>query len=296
MTADEARAQVAALPIWRGPVDPVPLGGGITNHNFTVDEGGRRWVVRVGGDIPWHGIVRANELAASRAAAAAGLSPTVRHAEPGILVLEHLDARPLGEADVRDPANRARLVELIRRCHHEVARHLRGPGFMFWVFHVVRDYAHTLREAGSPHTPRLPALAALAERLERAVGPVEIVFGHNDLLPANILDDGSRLWLVDWEYAGFNSPLFDLGGLASNALMPAADAHALLEVYLGRPLDDATRYRAQAMTCASLLREAMWSMVSELRSTLAFDYAAYTRTNLDRLDAALAVFDAMEQA
>ena len=296
MTADEARARVAALPIWRGRVEPVPLGGGITNHNFTVDDGGRRWVVRVGGDIPWHGIVRANELAASRAAAAAGLSPAVRHAEPGILVLDYVEARPLGEADVRDPANRARLVELVRRCHHEVARHLRGPGFMFWVFHVLRDYAHTLRDAGSPHAPRLPALMALAERLERAVGPVEIVFAHNDLLPANILDDGRRLWLVDWEYAGFNTPLFDLGGLASNAAMPAEDAQALLEAYLGRPLDDQTRYRAQAMTCASLLREAMWSMVSELHSTLAFDYAAYTQTNLDRLDAALAVFDAMERA
>lgn len=296
MTADEARARVAALPIWRGRVEPVPLGGGITNHNFTVDDGGRRWVVRVGGDIPWHGIVRANELAASRAAAAAGLSPAVRHAEPGILVLDYVEARPLGEADVRDPANRARLVELIRRCHHEVARHLRGPGFMFWVFHVLRDYAHTLRDAGSPHAPRLPALMALAERLERAVGPVEIVFAHNDLLPANILDDRRRLWLVDWEYAGFNTPLFDLGGLASNAAMPAEDAQALLEAYLGRPLDDQTRYRAQAMTCASLLREAMWSMVSELHSTLAFDYAAYTQTNLDRLDAALAVFDAMERA
>jgi thiamine kinase-like enzyme len=274
----------------------VPLGGGITNQNFTVDDAGARWVVRVGGDIPWHGIVRANELAASRAAAAAGLSPAVRHAEPGILVLAWVEARPLGEADVRDPANRARLVELVRRCHHEVARHLRGPGFMFWVFHVVRDYAHTLREAGSPYAPRLPALMATAERLERALGPVEIVFGHNDLLPANILDDGRRLWLVDWEYAGFNTPLFDLGGLASNAAMPPGDAQALLEAYLGRPLDDATRHRAAAMTCASLLREAMWSMVSELHSTIAFDYPAYTRTNLDRLDAALAAFEAMEQA
>jgi thiamine kinase-like enzyme len=85
------------------------------------------------------------------------------------------------------------------------------------VFQVLRDYGHVLREGGSAHLPDLPRLAAAAERLEAAVGPVEIVFGHNDLLPANLIDDGDRLWLVDWEYAGFNSPLFDLGGLASNA-------------------------------------------------------------------------------
>ena len=52
---------------------------------------------------------------------------------------------------------------------------------------------------------------------KHAVGPIEVVFGHNDLLAANFIDDGHRLWLVDWEYAGFNSPLFDLGGLASNS-------------------------------------------------------------------------------
>ena len=45
---------------------------------------------------------------------------------------------------------------------------------------------------------------------KRAVGPIDLVFGHNDLLPANLLDDGSRMWLVDWDYAGWNSPLFDL--------------------------------------------------------------------------------------
>jgi len=59
-----------------------PLGGGITNTNFTVSNRGRKYVVRIGGDIPIHQISRANELAASRAAHAAGISPAVVHAEP----------------------------------------------------------------------------------------------------------------------------------------------------------------------------------------------------------------------
>ena len=54
------------------------------------------------------------------------------------------------------------------------------------------------------------------EILENISSPYQIVFGHNDLLPANFLDDGKKIWLIDWEYAGFNSPLFDLGGIASN--------------------------------------------------------------------------------
>ena len=67
----------ARLPIWSGPVDPQPLGGGITNVNFLVEDAGRRVVVRIGDDIPVHGVMRFNELAASRAAHAAGVSPAV---------------------------------------------------------------------------------------------------------------------------------------------------------------------------------------------------------------------------
>ena len=101
----------------------------------------------------------------------------------------------------------------------------------------VRDYAHTLAEAARASTSaQVPRLAAV-DALERAVGPVELVFGHNDLLAANFIDDGKRLWLVDWEYGGFNSPLFDLGDLASNSELPAARREALLEIYFERPVD-----------------------------------------------------------
>ncbi|MEK0085765.1 phosphotransferase [Benzoatithermus flavus] len=288
----DRKARVAALPLWRGPVDPQPLGGGITNTNFLVEDGGRRFVVRVGDDIPHHGVMRFNELAASRAAFAAGVSPAVVHAEPGILVLAHIDGRTLTPEDVR--RDLARVLELVRRAHREIQRHLRGPALVFWVFHVLRDYAHTLREGGFRLAHRLPDWLATAERLEAAVGPVELVYGHNDLLAANLIDDGSRLWLIDWDYGGFNSPLFDLGGLASNNELDEAQRSWLLEAYFDRPVTDELRRRAQAMLVASLLREAMWSMVSELHATLAFDFAAYTAENLARFERALATFDEMD--
>ena len=174
-------------------------------------------------DILVHGVVRANELAASRAAHLAGLGPGVVHAEPGILVLDFIEGRTFTPEDVRDPANLERLVDMVRRCHRDIPQHLRGPAAMFWVFHVVRDYAHTLREGDSRHLLCSTIFSRAPTRLEAAVGPIEVVFGHNDLLAANFMDDGKRLWLVDWEYAGFNSPLFDLGGLASNSeLSPEA--------------------------------------------------------------------------
>ena len=293
---EDAAARAAALAIWSGRVDPQPLAGGITNQNFTIEDRGRRYVVRVGSDILVHGVVRANELAASRAAHLAGLSPGVVHAEPGILVLDFVEGRTFTPEDVRNSANLERLIDMIRRCHRDMPNYLRGPGAMFWVFHVVRDYAHTLRDGNSRHAAILPDLLARAARLEAAVGPIDVVFGHNDLLAANFIDDGKRLWLVDWEYAGFNSPLFDLGGLASNSELSPEQAGALLELYFDRPVDDELRRRAAAMTAASLLRETMWSMVSEIHSTVDFDYAAYSAENLRRFETAYRAYLDLDRA
>jgi thiamine kinase-like enzyme len=300
MSPDKERARsearVAALPIWSGRVEPVPLAGGLSNHNFRVEDRGRRYVVRVGDDVPVHGVVRANEVAASRAAHLAGLSPAVMHAEPGILILDFIEGRTFCGEDVRNPANLQRLVDVVRRCHRDVPNYLRGAAAMFWVFHVIRDYGHTLREGNSRHLPMLPELLARAERFEAVTGPIEIVFGHNDMLPANFIDDGKSIWVVDWEYAGFNSPLFDLGGLVSNAELPREQADQVLGLYFGKQVDDGLRLRAQAMTAASLLREAMWSMVAEIHSTLDADYVAYTAENLRRFELAYAAFQAMDTA
>jgi thiamine kinase-like enzyme len=291
-----AAARVAALPIWSRRVDPVPLAGGLSNHNFKVEDRGRRYVVRVGDDLPVHGVVRANEVAASRAAQLAGLSPEVVHAEPGILVLDFIDGRTFSCEDVQNPANLERLVDVVRRCHRDVQNYLRGSAAMFWVFHVIRDYGHTLREGNSRHLPMLPELLARAQRFEAVTGPIDIVFGHNDMLPANFIDDGKRIWVVDWEYAGFNTPLFDLGGLVSNSELSREQADQVLGLYFGRPVDDRLRLKARAMTAASVLREAMWSMVAEIHSTLDADYVAYTAVNLRRFETAYADFQAMDAA
>ena len=135
---------------------------------------------------------------------------------------------------------------------------------MFWVFHVIRDYARTLAMGDSRMTAELPRFLALADELERAQKPLPIVFGHNDLLPANFLDDGERLWLIDFEYAGFTTAMFDLAGIASNAEMSETEADSLLAAYFGAEADMGLRKAFAAMQCASLLREAMWSLVSEL--------------------------------
>ena len=106
MNAEAAAAKAAGLACWSGPVDPEPLTGGITNLNFVVRDRGMRFVVRVADDIPVHGIMRFNELAASRAAHAAGVSPEVVFAAPGALVCASSTARPTARTRCARPRPR----------------------------------------------------------------------------------------------------------------------------------------------------------------------------------------------
>jgi thiamine kinase-like enzyme len=278
---------IRSLSYWKGPVDIVPVTGGITNANFKVRCRGEEYFVRTGRDVPEHGILRFNERQASIAAAAAGISPAVLHCEEGAIIFAFIASRTLAVADIIK--DRARIVALLRKVHRDLPLHLRGPSLIFWVFHVIRDYLHTLEKIGSSYRARFGEFRRMAESWEQAVGPVEIVYGHNDLLASNFLDDGARLWLVDWDYAGFNTPLFDLANLASNNGIE--DGGALLESYAASPPNAHSLRGFEAMRCASLLRETLWSMVSEQYSQIDFDYAAYTADYLTRLELAARNFE-----
>ena len=284
---EDLKARVTALPCWQGEVHAEALVGGITNINFQVSDASGTYVVRLGGEIPVHQVMRFNELAASRGAADAGISPEVIHAEPGVLVIRFIEGKVFEEADVREPKNLPRVVEMIKRVHQVIPKKFKGPCLTFWVFHVLRDYAHSLREGGSAHLEKLPRLLDITGKLEEAVGQIDLVFSHNDLLPANLIDDGERLWLIDWDYSGFNSPLFDLANLASNNQLTRDQELEILALYFQEAPTE-RRWRAYAaMKCASLLRETMWSMISEIHSKLDFDYSAYTAENLARFEATL---------
>ena len=274
MTMDALEERISRLPIWRGKVALAPLQGGLTNISFVATDASGKYVVRCGDDIPVHHVFRDREIAASRAAFEAGLSPQIVHAGPGITVLRFIEGRTFTEADLR--AEVPRIVALLKTCHREVAHSLRGAANTFWVFHVIRDYVRLI-DADKKYL-------AMADRLERAQVPLPIVFGHNDLLPGNVMDDGKRLWLIDWEYAGFGTAMFDLANLSSNGEFTPADDKALLDAYFDGKVDDGLRGAFIAMKAASALREALWAMVSDVHlRTPGADYQAHARIYLARL-------------
>jgi thiamine kinase-like enzyme len=279
MSMDALRARLSRLPIWQGAVALEPLQGGLTNISFVATDTSGKYVVRCGNDIPAHHVSREREVAASRAAFEAGLSPEVVHVEEGVTVLRFIAARTFTEADLRTDA--LRIVALLKTCHRDVARRLRGAANVFWPFHVIRDYVRLIDGDAR--------YLALAERLEAAQVPLPIVFGHNDLLPGNVMDDGQRLWLIDWEYAGFGTAMFELANLSSNGEFTAADDSALLGAYFEGKVDRGLHAAFTAMKAASLLREALWAMVSDVHLRMpGVDYKAHAATYLKRLDRLMA--------
>lgn len=278
--------RILSLPCWSGVRKISPLAGGLSNESFVVIDAVGHHVVRFGVDYPVHHVDRGRELAMARAAHSAGFAPRVEFSEAGVMVSEFIEAATWTEDDMR--ANPERLARLLHAFHNDMPAHVSGAGFMFWVFHVIRDYARTLEKIAVKWADENPRFLSLCAELETAQVPLPIIFGHNDLLAANILDDGDRLWLIDFEYAGFSTALFDLAGAASNSGMDESQAHDLLTTYFGEPPSKTLLRAFEAMKCASLLREAMWAMVSEtFLNTPGVDFKAYAIENLSRLDKAL---------
>jgi thiamine kinase-like enzyme len=274
-------SKVARLACWHGPVSLQPLEGGLTNISFVATDRGEKFVVRCGEDIPVHHVFRDRERASAMAAFEAGLSPELVHAEAGITVLRYIDGRTFAESDLA--TNLDRLVPLVKACHATVGGRLRGPANAFWVFHVIRDYVALL---GAD-----PRYLEVADRLEQAQVPLPIVFGHHDLLPGNFIDDGNRLWLIDWEYGGFGTAMFDLANLSSNGGFGAAEDDALLDAYFEGRAAAPLRRAFSSMKVASALREALWAMVSDVHlRTPGVDYKAHARDYLARFESAMSAF------
>ena len=219
------------------------LSGGITNRNFLVEAAGtaERWVIRLAGnDTHLLGISREVEHAATVAAAGVGVGPEVTAfiRPEGYLVTRFIVGRPVSEEAVHRPETLVRVAESIRRIHDGPAI----PG-LFVPFRIVEAYRALAEARGVTIPPEYEVAQAAARRIELALlsNPVALRPCHNDLLNANFIDDGKRIRIVDWEYAGMGDPFFDLGNFSTNHGLSADEDRALLAAYEGDGATGATR-------------------------------------------------------
>ncbi len=261
-----------------------PLSGGITNRNFLVDAVGtsQRWVIRLAGnDTYLLGISREVEHAATVAAAGVGVGPEVTAfiRPEGYLVTRFIEGRPVTDAAVHRPETLERVAESLRRIHGGPAI----PG-LFMPLRIAEVYRALAMERGVPIPAAYDLATSVGRRIELALltAPLPLAPCHNDLLNANFIDDGTRIRIVDWEYAGMGDPFFDLGNFSINhGLTPDEDA-LLLAAYDGE-VRPARLARLTLMRIVSDLREAMWGVLQQGISTLDVDFVAYAAEHFDRL-------------
>ena len=265
------------------------LSGGITNRNFLVTGApdGARYVVRLAGnDTHLLGISREVEHAATVTAAGVGVGPAViAYLRPeGYLVTRFIEGSPIPEAQMRSPERLRAVGATLRRIHDGPAI----PG-LFVPFRIVEAYRALAISRGVTIPPEYELAQSIARRIELAclMAPLELRPCHNDLLNANFIDDGARIRIVDWEYAGMGDPYFDLGNFSINHDLEADQDAILLAAYLGaEPGSEphpALTARLTLMRVLSDFREAMWGVLQQGISTLDVDFVAYAADHFDRL-------------
>jgi thiamine kinase-like enzyme len=264
------------------------LPGGLTNRNYRVTTPDGDFVARVwsgGGDLL--AIDRDNEYRNSVTAAAAGVGAPVVEYVPAhcVLVLRYLQGRTFTNADVAADGNIARIAAACRRLHS-------GGRFAgdFDMFDIQRRYLAVVSSRGM-RIPRGYDDAAgkfEAMRSALAVRATATVPCNNDLLAGNFIDDGDRIWLIDYEYAGNNDPCFELGNIWSECGLSADGLAELVTAYYGRPLRSKIA-RARLLGLAAKYGWTLWGAIQEATSPLDFDFWSWA---MERFEAAAAEFAA----
>ena len=184
----------------------------------------------------------------------------------------------LAAADIRDDANLPRIAEACRRLHA-------GPRFVgdFDMFEVQRRYLRIVLDHGfrlpARYLDRQPAFESMRRALAIRAEPT--VPCHNDLLCENFIDDGTRLWLVDFEYAGNNDPCFELGNLWSESELPVEQLAELVRLYYGRA-DAGKVARARLLGLASKYGWTLWAAIQHGASTVDFDFWSWGMAKYER--------------
>ena len=267
--------------MWPGQdVQVEVLSGGITNQNLKVDVGGESLVLRVAGkNTDLLGIDREAELAATEAAAAAGIGPEV----VGFVLPEGWLVTRFVEG-VTPPMERMREPAMLRRVADALYAFHAGPAVpaTFDSFRVVETYRQTTLERGGAVPDAYDWAHEIAGRIEARRSADAHVPCHNDLLNANFLFDGERLRIVDWEYAGMGDRFFDLANFSINHELDEAASATLLGAYFGGVRDQDAQTLV-LMRFMSDFREAMWGVVQSAVSELDFDFVAYASEHFERL-------------
>jgi thiamine kinase-like enzyme len=292
MTPEEekdARAALRAIPELSAYHGPIVRLGGLTNKVYRVGH----HVLRIPGKGTEEYINRENEAVSARVAAKAGVSPAVIHADAqtGVMVTVLVpDAVTMSPEGFRSrTGSPARAGEVFRKLHESGGVF----PFRFELFAMIDDYLKVLatKDVDLPDGYHDVVREADSVRAALARSPAPLVPCHCDPLCENFIDDGARMWVVDWEYSGMNDAMWDLGDLSVEGAFDAAQDMEMLRAYFGGAPTAADHGRMVIYKAMCDLLWTLWGLIQHANKNPADDFAAYALNRFNRCKALMATPD-----
>jgi thiamine kinase-like enzyme len=282
---------VSKIEDWSGKDIAIqPLSGGLTNSNFRVTVDGTPYFIRVPGEsTELLAIDRTNEVHNTKAAAEAGVAPQVLYHLPDydVMVLKFLDGKTMSKESLNQPGMPTRMAQSIRQLHN-------GPRFYadFNMFRLTEYYLRLCEERSinipDGYLQRMPTVRRIETAM--AVRPLPTVPCNNDLLAENYIDDGEKLWLIDYEYSGNNDPTFELGNTCQEMEFNDAQIDEICAAYFG----DVTADKIARMKLNMIMSDVGWGLWAAIQakiSTIEFDFWGWA---MDRWGRAVQKMDSTE--
>lgn len=255
------------------------LSGGLTNRNLAVETKSGTYVARVSSNTSsLLAIDREAEYQNSKIAAAAGIGAPVFDYMPdhGLLVIGFLDGRTYGPTDVAN--NLQRIAESCRVLHAATPF---ASGFN--MFDIQRRYLSTIQESGFripdgylKYMPQVQKMFDALQVLDEGTVPC-----NNDLLPANFIDNGDKIWIIDYEYSGNNDACFELGNIWSEASLDYEFLQVLVDAYYGRHRPEKLA-RAWFLALMSKYGWTLWASIQSSISSFDFDFWEWGQEKYER--------------
>lgn len=267
--------------------DSIARLGGLTNLVHRVDMGDRSVIVRIPGEGTDAYIDRAVETHNAYAAARAGVSPEVVYAEPdtGLMITETVP----GIATMTPELFKTRVGSPARAGAALAKLHNSGEKFQFRfeLFAMIDDYLNVLstKDVALPDGYHDVVAAAAPVKEVLAEADLPLAPCHCDPLCENFLDDGSVMWIVDWEYSGMNDPLWDLGDLSVEAGMDSSQDTEMMLAYFGRPPNAAEQGRMVIYKAMCDLLWTLWGLIQLADDNPAEDFWTYATGRFARCKA-----------
>ena len=266
------------VPLVKNRTSVTELSGGLTNRNLAIDADGTKYVARISSNSSdLLNINREDEYKNTIIAAEVGIGATVHDYLPGqgLLLISYINGKTFGAQDIAN--NLPRVAKSVKTLHS-------AKPFVsdFNMFTLQKRYLDIVQSNKFIYPDKYLDYEGHIADLKKALSvlPSEIVPCNNDLLPGNFIDDGQKIWLIDYEYSGNNDACFELGNIWAEAFLEYDALVELIDAYYGahRPEKIA---RAWLQSLMAKYGWTLWASIQASISDIDFDFRAWGGEKFD---------------